>query len=90
MDASEHPGWRGPLRPSPNGAVAPTTTAYISGIDMHQQKAASNDHHLQCVPDGVEDFLYWADASTEVVTLCPSKRTEIGKMISICLHICIM
>ena len=77
VEASQHPGWRGPLR----SAAPPRTTADLTGFDVYRQDAAAVDYHCRSAPDGVQDFFYWADASTEVVTLCPSRRTEIGGLI---------
>lgn len=76
VKVNQHPGWRGPLR----RYSGPTTTAMsrLSYFDMHQQVSGSTESG-KSVPDGLENLFYWADASTEVVTLCPTRRTEVEK-----------
>ncbi|KAL5966400.1 Ral GTPase-activating protein subunit beta, partial [Taenia solium] len=83
VDFAQHPGWCGPLQRSqssrPNHSDA--TTAHLSGFDARLQSAGVDggaaESLQQNAPDGEETFFYWADAFTEMVALCPSKRTKI-------------
>ncbi|VUZ52698.1 unnamed protein product [Hymenolepis diminuta] len=76
VDIKHHPGWRGPLR----GVLPPTITAtsHLSGFDA-RQKFPSATEFIRSAPDGVENVFYWADASTEVATLCPSNYTNVER-----------
>ncbi|VDK35164.1 unnamed protein product [Taenia asiatica] len=83
VDFAQHPGWCGPLQRSqssrPNHSDA--TTAHLSGFDARLQSAGVDGGAAESLqrnaPDGEETFFYWADAFTEIVALCPSKRTKI-------------
>ncbi|VDO15316.1 unnamed protein product [Rodentolepis nana] len=80
VDVKHHPGWRGPLRGVPTPTL--TATSHFSGFDA-RRKFPSTAEFIRSAPDGVENVFYWADASTEVVTLCPSKHTMVEKSILI-------
>ncbi|KAH9285767.1 Ral GTPase-activating protein subunit beta [Echinococcus granulosus] len=85
VDSVQHPGWCGPLQrsQSPWSSRFDATTMHLSGFDVRQQSCGVGSGAAESLrrnaPDGVKTFFYWADAFTEVVTLCPSKRTKIDE-----------
>ncbi|KAM7541381.1 hypothetical protein Aperf_G00000021766 [Anoplocephala perfoliata] len=76
VEVSRHSGWRGPLRRYSGPTIVATTR--LLNFDKHQQVPGSMENG-KSAPDGLENLFYWADASTEVVTLCPTRHTEVEK-----------
>ncbi|KAL5111892.1 hypothetical protein TcWFU_004078 [Taenia crassiceps] len=81
VDFAQHPGWCGPLQRSQSSRL--DRSAHLSGFDAQLQSAGVKGGDAESLqrnaPDGEETFFYWADAFTEMVALCPSKRTKINK-----------
>uniref|UniRef100_A0A5K3F716 Rap-GAP domain-containing protein n=1 Tax=Mesocestoides corti TaxID=53468 RepID=A0A5K3F716_MESCO len=76
VDCTRHPGWKGSVKRSRGNLNAPHPAE--SGYHGSTPSGASVDWRRN-PPDGIDSLFYWADASTEVVSLCPSWRTKVAE-----------